>query len=120
MAYEKVSPVQGNQNEVVDIAESKGQVTEGTYLGSRQINFGTKEDGVTPDLRTIVDMQGPLGPEDVWSFWAGTAITMTLPQVNKGDKLRLTYRGKEKNPKTNRTFKAFDVEVDRVTSEIPT
>lgn len=118
MAFQKVSPVQSNNNEVVDIAESKGQVTEGIYLRSRDIPFGTKDDG-SPDIRTIVDMQGPLGEEDVYSFWASTSIKMTLPQIAAGSRIRLTYLGKQKNPKTNRTFKSFDIEVDDGVDEAP-
>jgi hypothetical protein len=115
MAYKQLTY---EKTETVDIAEKDGQVTEGTLLGTRDVNFGLKEDGKTPDIRVIVDMQGPLGPEDKFSFWAPTAVKINLPQIPVGSKVRLTYRGMEKNPKTGRKFKGFDVEVDDG-SEIP-
>ena len=105
MAYKKLA---FEQIPATDIAEQAGQVTEGIYLGKREVPFGTRDDG-SPDIRVIVDMQGPNGE---FSFWASTSIKMLLPQVATGTRLRITYRGLEKNPNTGRKFKAFDVEAD--------
>lgn len=103
MAFRKLTY---EKTETIDIAEKNGQVTEGKYLGSRTVNFGENDD------RVIVDMQGPLGADDKFAFWAPTSIKMNLPQIPVGSRLRVTFLGKQKNPNTGRTFKAFDVEVD--------
>ena len=113
MTYKKLTY---EQTETIDIAEKVGQVTEGTLLGSRPVDFGKKEDG-SPDIRYIVEMQGPLGPGDLFSFWANTAIKNSLPQIPVGSRVRLTFRGMEKNQKTGRKFNAYDIEVDD--GEIP-
>lgn len=115
MAYKQLTY---EKTETVDIAEKDGQVTEGVFLGARDVDFGTDKDG-KKDIRVIVDMQGPLGPKDVFSFWAPTAVKINLPQIKANSKIRLTYRGMEKNPNTGRKFKAFDIEVDDGV-EIPT
>lgn len=116
MAYKQLTY---EKTETIDIAEKVGQVTEGIFLGSRDVDFGTDKDTGKQDIRVIVDMQGPLGKEDVFAFWAPTSVKINLPQIKVGDKIRLTYRGMEKNPNTGRKFKAFDIEVDDG-SEIPT
>ena len=103
MAYKKLT---FEKTETVDIAEKVGLVTEGIYLGARNVSFGDD------DVRVIVDMEGPLGSDDKFSFWAPTSVKMNLPQIPVGARLRLTFLGKQKNPNTGRTFKAFDVEVD--------
>jgi hypothetical protein len=99
------------KQETIDIAEEKGQVTEGVYVGKREVNFGSKEDG-SPDIRIVVDMQGPLGAEDKFAFWAPTSVRQALPQIPPGSKVRLTYNGMEKNPRTGRRFKSFTIEAD--------
>lgn len=103
MAYKKLT---FEQTPTVDIAEKPGKVTEGIFLGSRPVPFG--ED----DIRTIIDMQGPLGDQDKFAFWAPTAVKINLPQIPVGSRIRLTFKGKQKNPNTGRTFKAFDIEID--------
>lgn len=108
MAFKKLTY---EKTETIDIAEKTGQVTEGTYLGNRPVDFGKKDDG-SPDIRYIVEMEGPLGAEDKFSFWANTAIKNSLPQIPEGSKVRFTFRGMEKNPKSGRKFNAFDIEVD--------
>lgn len=110
-------PVTFEKQETIDIAERVGQVTEGTFVRAREIPFGTRDDG-KPDIRTIVDMTGDLGAV---SFWAPTSVKMSLPQIPEGAKFRLTFLGKQKNAKTGRTFKAFNIEVDTdgASTEVP-
>lgn len=116
MAFKKLTY---EQTEVVDIAAKTGQITEGILLGTRDVDFGKKEDG-SPDIRVIVEMQGALGKDDKFSFWANTAIKNSLPQIPVGSLVRLTFRGMEKNPKSGRKFNAYDIEVDDgVSTEAP-
>jgi hypothetical protein len=92
--------------------EEPGDTFEGVLVGLRQVttDFGP---GIVADFECENDAKFSI------FLNAGLKFRVTEKLLNK--QLKITYTGEARNPKTKRTYKAFDVLewVDSDDSEIP-
>lgn len=86
--------------------EKAGDVIEGVYLGTRETDFGGKG-----ELTTFIQIDtGEQGTKEIKQL---AALANLFEKVKINDIVRVTYLGEEKNPRTNRVFKNFKVEIDQ-------
>lgn len=89
-----------------------GDAAEGYVLETREIT--TKHGPV--DVLIITDAENKKATRSVF---LSAALALTNWEELMGAYVRIEYTGDEKNPKTGRTFKAYDVMVDEATVPEP-
>jgi hypothetical protein len=79
-----------------------GEEVVGRYIGLKVINIPGQE---TPS--TLIRLTDKDGEE--FGLWANTSLRFKLNDMTEGEVYAFVALGPTKNPKTNRTFDAFDV-----------
>jgi hypothetical protein len=79
--------------------EGKDASIQGIYL--------VKEEGVGENNSNIYTLETKDG--ETVSIWGSTVLDGKFRQVKPGQEVLITYLGKEKNPKTGRTYHNFDL-----------
>ncbi|HET7713864.1 MAG TPA: hypothetical protein VFK94_06515 [Patescibacteria group bacterium] len=87
--------------EVRVITERQGQVTEGYYLGSREVDTGKDK----PQKAHAME-----GKDGVFEFWGSAQIDNALSRVKKGTFIWITYQGMQPSRRGN--MHAFVIEYD--------
>lgn len=70
----------------------------GIYIG--------KEEGIGTNNSTLYNFEKP---EGVVSVWSTALLDSRFKNLKEGEEVKVIYLGKEKSPKTGRTYKNFEV-----------
>lgn len=82
-----------------------------------QGKYVNREDNIGRNNASKYVLETPDGKQI--GVWGSTVINNRMSSVNIGDEVKISYLGKEKNPKSGFSFKNFDVFVRRAGNKGP-
>ena len=86
-------------------------------LGTVQGIYISKEEGIGDNNNNVYNLEID---GEVTSMWGSTVLDSAFSKIRPGQEVNIKFLGKEKNPKSGRTYNNFEVKFrDALTDSLP-